>query len=94
MQKLKTISARLSPDVVKKLEALMEVYQCNQTEAIKQAILLAEIEKKPVITTQVYHAEMSEAGDMVKCPLGKNKGLWVRNSVCQKCQETQCNIKG
>lgn len=86
------ISARLSPTAIKRLDALMEVYKCDRTAAIESAILSAKVDKEPQ-TEQVYHAVMSESGDMVKCPIGKNKGLWVRQSVCLKCEETQCDIK-
>lgn len=86
------ISARLSTTAITRLEALMEVYKCNRTEALEAAILSAKVESKPQ-TEQVYHAEVSPHNDMVKCPIGEHKGHWVRQATCRKCEETQCDIK-
>lgn len=90
----KMISARLSDVARKELEAYMQRFNLNITDALESLCLGAKNIKKPEEQPDRYHAEVSEnTPDMVKCPIGKNKGLWVRQSVCRKCEETQCDIK-
>lgn len=86
------LSARISTAATKNLNAYMTAHDLNKTDALNAILEAANVEAAP-IDMPMYHAEVSEAGDMVKCPLGKNKGLWVRESVCRNCQETQCDIK-
>lgn len=86
------LSVRISTAADKNLHTYMTNHGLNKTDALN-AILEAAIMEAAPIDLPFYHAEMNEAGDMVKCPIGKNKGLWLRQSVCSTCQETQCDIR-
>lgn len=90
---MQRISARLSETAAKELEAYMTRFNLNITDALESLCLSAKNISKPQVEADTFHAEVSEAGDTVKCPIGRNKGLWLRESVCRKCEETQCDIK-
>jgi len=91
------ISARISPEVYKIIKTWANIHHLTFTDALEDLVRSGKAKMEPKVIKEMvektlYRAKISQNGKYALCPI-KYPGQWVRMQVCERCNETKCDLK-